>query len=276
MYSRYKLPGLSLRAAAVVVEIAEQHFCDWQRPSGRPKKLSLLAALRLTLCRLRRNATYNDLGEDFDLADSTAWEYHQLIVVFLAEVFGVTDDELPELLSGKVCLIDGSLIPTFDWRHLSQLFSNKHKKAGVNVLIIGDLHGRLVGVSKAFPGAWHDKHCLDETNWETHLADVLDWIGDSGFQGTTAIHPVKKAQGQAHDEVRQVDKIFNNTVSRLRVANEWVIAHLKNWRILTTRYRSDLTRIDTDIQATIGLQKLNEQFSETPLTWNRVKNLVSE
>ena len=43
---------------------------------------------------------------------------------------------------------------------------------------------------------------------------------------------------------------------------EWAIAHLKNWRILATRYRSDLSRIDTDIQAVAGLQKLNEAHAE--------------
>src|SRR5512142_178244 len=31
-----------------------QHFADWDRPTGRLRALSVVAALRLTLCRLRR------------------------------------------------------------------------------------------------------------------------------------------------------------------------------------------------------------------------------
>lgn len=53
------------------------------------------------------------------------------------------------------------------------------------------------------------------------------------------------------------------------------VAHLKDWRILASRYRSDLSRIDTDIQAT-GLQKLNEQFAERNLSFDRIKTAISE
>ncbi|MGH3499822.1 MAG: transposase family protein [Nocardioidaceae bacterium] len=138
--------------------------------------------------------------------------------------------DLPGLLAGKVCLVDGSLVPTFDWRHIRQLYSAKHKKAGVNVLFTGDLHGRLIGCSRAYPGAWHDTHCLDHTGWQTHLAEQPNWIGDSGFQGTTAIYPIKKAPGQTDNQLRAADRHFNTTIARLRAANEWVIAHTKNWR----------------------------------------------
>ena len=52
---------------------------------------------------------------------------------------------------------------------------------------------------------------------------------------------------------------------------EWAIAHLENWRILATRYRSDLSRIDTDIQAVAGLQKPNEAHPERRRTFDRIK-----
>jgi hypothetical protein len=54
------------------------------------------------------------------------------------------------------------------------------------------------------------------------------------------------------------------------------VAHAKNWRILATRYRSDLSRIDADIQAAVGLQKLNEEYAERPPTFDRIKAAVSE
>ena len=65
----YRLPGLSLRAAAFVVELTMQYFPDWDKPVGRPRALSLVDALRLTL---RRNATYQDLHEDFGIGTTTA------------------------------------------------------------------------------------------------------------------------------------------------------------------------------------------------------------
>ena len=61
-----------MKAAAVIVDLAEQNFPDWNRGIGRPKALTLIDALRLSLCRLPRNATYNDLHEDFAVVESTA------------------------------------------------------------------------------------------------------------------------------------------------------------------------------------------------------------
>ncbi len=52
----YHLPGLSHRATAVVIERAEQAFPDWDKPVGRPKTLSLLQALKLTVGGLQRSA----------------------------------------------------------------------------------------------------------------------------------------------------------------------------------------------------------------------------
>ena len=80
----YRLPGLSRRPATFVAALASQHLTDWDQPVGRPKALSVVDALRLTLCRLRRNATYQDLHEDFGVGKTTIWAYHQQMVAFLS------------------------------------------------------------------------------------------------------------------------------------------------------------------------------------------------
>jgi len=271
----YRLPGLSIRATAVVVENAEREFPDWARGVGRPKALTLHDALRLSLCRLRRNATYNDLHEDFGIAASTAWDYHQLIVAFLADTLGTTDEDLSALLSGKICLVDGTLVPTFNWRHRKDLLSGKHRKNGVNLQVFVDVHGRLIAISPASPGSWHDIHCLREAGWVDLLKQIGHAVADTGYIGEPdALNtPIKK---KPRIDLTDEQKQFNTVFARIRVAVEWAIGHLKNWRILATRYRSDLSRIDTDTQAVLGLQKLNEQFSERRLTFDRIKSAVSE
>jgi hypothetical protein len=271
----YRLPGLSRKAAAAVVELAEQEFPNWDRGVGRPKALTLLEALRLTLCRLRRNATYHDLHEDFAIGTTTAWDYHQLIVAFLADALSTTDDDLPALLTGRIFLIDGTLVPTFNWRHRKDLLSGKHRRNGVNLQAFVDVHGRLIAVSRAFPGSWHDIHCLREAGWVDLLTKLGHALGDLGYEGEPdAVNtPIKK---KPKIDLTDDQKEFNTTFARIRVAAEWGIAHAKNWRILTTRYRSDLQRIDTDIQATVGLQKLNEEHAQRRLTFQRIKTAVSE
>jgi hypothetical protein len=76
------------------------------------------------------------------------------MVAFLAEVLGTQDADLPAMLTGKVALVDGTLVPTFHWRHRGDLLSGKHRRRGVNVQILADLFGRLCAVSSAFPGSW--------------------------------------------------------------------------------------------------------------------------
>ena len=63
----------------------------WTVGSARSKVLSLVQALRLTWCRLRRNATYQDLHDDVGIGMTTAWDYHQTMVAVLADTFGCDD-----------------------------------------------------------------------------------------------------------------------------------------------------------------------------------------
>lgn len=274
----YRLPGLSLRAGAFVVEAAEREFPDWNKPVGRPKRLTRHEALRLTLCRLRRNATYQDLREDFDIGKTTAWDYHQEMVAFLADELGATDDEhLAALLEGTVCLVDGTLVPTFHWKHRKDLLSGKHRRHGVNIQLFVDIHGRLIGVSRAFPGSWHDIHCFREAGWATlitHAGGGMG-IGDSGYVGEAEVirTPVKKKPGE---ELSDLERQLNTGFAKIRVPVEWGVGHIKNWRILATRYRSELSRIDIDIQAAVGLQKLNEQFADRRLNFDRIKKALAE
>lgn len=84
----------------------------------------------------------------------------------------------------------------------------------------------------------------------------------------TSYTPIKK---RPNIDLRAHERQLNRTFARIRVSVEWGVGHLKNWRILATRYRSDLARIDTDIQATVGLHKRNEHFSGRRLTYDRIK-----
>lgn len=265
----YRLPGLSVRAAAVVMELAEREFPDWDKGMGRPRSLTLYQAVRMTLVRLRRNNTYQDLGEDFGVTHQTAWNNVQPIVAFLADVLDCDEQEdLSALVEGKVCLVDGSLVAVSNWRHRTDLYSGQHRRYGMNIQVVVDLHGRVIMVSRAFPGSWHDMRCFTEAALAKLLEGAGGMIADKGYQGSSVVTPVKKKPGA---DLAEPDGALNRRLSTIRVAVEWAIAHLKNWRILATRYRSDLSRIDTDIRAVAGLQKLKEQFAERRLTFDRIK-----
>jgi hypothetical protein len=191
----YRLPGLSLRAADLVVELAIEEFPDWTPKPGRRPKLDVVGALRLCLCWLRRNMTFEELGEDFGIGTTTAWDYAHGMAAFLAEVIGCPAESLSGQVEGKICLVDGTLVPTCNWRHRRDLHSGHRKRYGVTVQILCDAYGRVDACSEAFPGSWHDKHCFDAAGLAAILAGCGGLVGDSGYQGIDGVTPIKETPG---------------------------------------------------------------------------------
>ncbi|MGH3898587.1 MAG: HARBI1 family protein [Pseudonocardiaceae bacterium] len=212
-------------------------------------------------------AVDRELGEDFGIGTTTAWEYAHGMAEFLAETIGCPAELLKGQVAGKICLVDGTLIPTCNWRHRRDLHSGHRKRYGVNVQILCDVHGRLDACSEAFPGSWHDKHCFDEAGLAAILADCGGLVGDSGYQGINGVTPIKDNPNRklTDDQHR-----FNAQVASIRAVVERAIAHIKNWRITTTRYRGHLDRINNVILATVGLQALNHRFSDRTLSLSRL------
>jgi DDE superfamily endonuclease/Helix-turn-helix of DDE superfamily endonuclease len=263
----YRLPGLSLRAAELVVELAAEAFPDWTPKVGRRPKLDVVEALRLCLCWLRRNMTFEELGEDFGIGTTTAWEYAHGMAEFLAEAIGCPVESLKDQIAGKVCLVDGTLIPTCNWRHRRDLHSGHRKRYGVNVQIVCDLYGRVNACTHAFPGSWHDKRCVDEAGLATILTGCGGLVADSGYQGIDGVIPIKGKPGR---KLTDEEHRFNAQVASIRFVVEQAIAHMKNWRITTTRYRGHLDRINNVILTAVGLQALNDQLSDRALSLTRL------
>jgi hypothetical protein len=97
--------------------------------------------------------TFEELGEDFGIGTTTAWEYTHEMAEFLAKTIDRPAELLKDKVAGKVCLVDGTLIPTCNRRHRRDPHSGHRKHYGVNVQTICDAHGHLDACSTAFPGS---------------------------------------------------------------------------------------------------------------------------
>lgn len=231
--------GLSVRAAATVMDLTEREFPDWDKGVGRPRSLTLYQAVRMTLVRLRRNNTYQDPGEDFEVTRPTAWNNVQPIVAFLADLLGCDEQEdLPALVEGKVCLRDGALVVVFNWRHRTDLYPAKHRAAGMNIQVLVDLqagHRRQPGVPRQLA-----RHAMFPRGRAGQAAGTRRWRDRrQRLPRRPVTTPIKKQPGV---ELADTDRESSRQLAKIRIAVEWAIAHLKNWRILATRYRSDLAR----------------------------------
>jgi hypothetical protein len=80
-------------------------------------------------------------------------------------------------------------------------------------------------------GARHDAYAYGASGLADALADI-DTVSDLGYLGVEGIDlaPIRKRQGaELHDNQAE----FNTQLSKIRVAVEHAVAHLKTWRILS-------------------------------------------
>ena len=110
----------------------------------------------LTLAHLRNGDTYTRLAAGFGIGVTTAWRYVRKAVDLLAAAADDLATAMDRIRKLAYAILDGTLIPMDRVADQKPYYSGKHKRHGVNVQVIADAAGRLVGASPALPGATHD------------------------------------------------------------------------------------------------------------------------
>ncbi|PPG07865.1 hypothetical protein C5C20_15875 [Rathayibacter rathayi] len=114
---------------AILVERIENEFM-WQRRRGRPRRLSLVGALQVTLLYYLHNVTEQLIADLVGVNQSTV---SRTIALVEAMLNVVTDDEPPDVkaaLGETTAVIDGILLPCWSWVDAPELYSGKHKTTG--------------------------------------------------------------------------------------------------------------------------------------------------
>jgi hypothetical protein len=221
---------------------------------GRRLLLGLYRRVVLTLVLLRQNLNQAAVGDLFGVSQPTVSRIYRAMLPLIEQVTCLHRPPLPEVLRGRVVLVDGTLVPVGNRRtdratHL-QNFSGKRHRAGVNVQLLADLSGCLLAVSTPTPGKTHDRAAFTAAGYDTLLADIPT-LGDLGYQGTSVIRPRRRPPGRDHPPHTEV---WNRSISTLRAAVERAIAHWKNWKILATGYRGRLTELPNIIRIVTTLE----------------------
>jgi hypothetical protein len=222
---------------------------------GRPPVLGLYRRVLLTLVLLRSNLSQTMLADWFGISQPTVSRVYRAMLPLLEQVTCLHRPPLPEVLAGRVVVVDGTIVPVGNRRkdratHEAN-YSGKRHTAGLNVQVLSDLDGQLLAVADPVPGRTHDRAAFTATGFNQLLADV-ETLGDLGYQGTTVIRPRRKRPGHAdHDPATQV---WNRSIASLRVAVERAIAHWKNWKILATGYRGRLAELPNLIRIITTLE----------------------
>jgi hypothetical protein len=214
-----------------------------------PPILGLYKSVTVTLAYLRRNRVQAELAETFGVSQPTVSRAISAITPLLgdslADYVPAVDDLDPE----TQYIVDGSLLPCWSWASHPELYSGKHKTAGMNVQVACTLSGNLSWISDAISGNRHDSHCLGESGALKGFPDGR-WIGDKGYIGNGMITPIRKP---ARRDLLGWEKEFNKQVNKIRYVIERAIANFKTWRIVHTDYRRPFPTFTATISTVIAL-----------------------
>jgi hypothetical protein len=217
---------------------------------GRPFALGLFASVTLVVALLRENLTQSFAGAIFGVSQSTVSRRWDLLRPLIEPVLAAFVPTPTEIAGASSVLVDGTLIPTWDWRCRDDLFSAKHGDHGFNLQVAGIWSGhQLVTVGEPVPGARHDAHAWAASGLAERLAD-FDLVGDLGYLGLGLTAGTRQPPGAELSEDRQQ---ANKVLNQFRARMEHIIAHLKNWKILSHRYRGPLDKLGEAIRAVVAL-----------------------
>ena len=226
---------LPCRAAAVVPD-PELHAGLIRRHRaaiGSPwRKLNPGQQALLVFVYLRKGETFAELAAGFAVATATAWRY----VNETTDLLAARAPKLRQAVRDAVragyayVVLDGTLIPVDRVAADRPSCSGKHTRHGMNLQVIASPDGSIVWVSRALPGAVHDKKA--EWIWGV-LAELeaagLVVLADKGYQGSTWAKIPYKGRNKPESQ-RQANKAH----ARLRAPGERANTQLKSWRILRT------------------------------------------
>jgi hypothetical protein len=242
-----------------------------RKPGAGPKPaLPVADQLLVLLFYYRTYVSHAFLGFLFSVDQGTVSRYIAALQPLLAGIFRiperkveVREDEVRELF------FDGTERPTRrPKKKQRRYYSGKKKrhtlKSQVAVVRKRKKAGRrkagaprqkrrqrVAAVSPTAPGKVHDKKVYDRTR--VIVPPGVRATGDTGYQGTALLTPVKKKRGQ---ELTRRQRRGNARISRRRIAVEHAIGKMKIWRIASERYRNPVRRHTLIIKNVAGLHNL--------------------
>lgn len=148
----------------------------------------------------------------------------------------------------------------------------KHHRC-TKVQVVCDEAGTVLDVSPSYAGSVHDKTIFDREagrlapsmkGWM--LADKA-YVG-AAWEGQTLLRPIKRGE-QAYRLAPEAARIFNRTLSRIRVKVEHCFARLKTWRVLQGLFPYRASRYGEFVKAIAMLHNLNRGIGPATDTWRR-------
>jgi hypothetical protein len=113
------------------------------RPGGRPAALGLYDSVVLVIHLLRRNPVQHVAAAFFNVSQATVSRRWDLLRPVIATVLEDLAPDPRAIVRAGTAPVDGTICPTWDWKHRGDLYSVKAGYAGLNVQIACSMDGDL-------------------------------------------------------------------------------------------------------------------------------------
>jgi hypothetical protein len=210
---------------------------------ARRRVVGPYCAVLVVLVYLRHNLSPALVAELFGCSQPTVSRLIGRLAPTITAVLADNADQAAARALRSTVRIDGFLAPIGDRRentYTSGMYSGKRHRCGFNIQVAGSAYGRLILVGTPQPGAMHDAKAWHASGLAAIFAGRLHADGgpggfaDTAYTGTGLCVPHRKPNGQQlSDSARE----YNRAIASYRASIERVIAHLKNWKLLSTGYR---------------------------------------
>lgn len=218
------MTGLEYEQVLELVDRIEDYLGGWHPQCGRRREMELFDAVLATLFSYRHDCSQDVTGVVFGVSQPTISRMVNTLEQPIAAVLDCEVPELVEVITGRVIIPDGTLIPTRNRAAHPELYSGKRHCSGAAVQILSGTDGRLRHVSEPIAGSIHDVRAFRETGLAAVLAEHMDnnlVIADLGYRGEPVLTPVKKPP---KGELSSAQIKENKHLSGIRSAVERAIA----------------------------------------------------
>lgn len=236
----------------------------YKRP-GRNYKLSIEQMLMMLLLYYRTYSTQMQIGFMFCIDDSRVCRIIKTLEPLVARIVAIKKnralsyEETAQLIDVTEQVIER---PSKKQKHY---FSGKKRRHTLKTEIRITSDGCITNISKSYKGKVHDFKIHKESEFIPIGTRVY---ADSGYQGISkrtknARIPIKKSKKKP---LGYWQKLYNKIISKRRIKVENVIAEVKNFRILSHRYRNKRKGYNLKFNIIAGIVNLknsflNEQFA---------------
>ena len=229
--------------------------------SGRPYGVGELDDHLLVLLIIYRcHITQDFLGLIFGVNKTCICRTLQRIEPIAKKVLGVKPSIKINKQEAEALLVDATEQTVERPKKGQELYySGKKKRHTIKAEIITTEKGKIVSVSKSSPGTVHD---ITIRRQGTPLPKEARAYADSGYQGYQEQHqnleiPFKSSKNKP---LTKEEKEYNHALSSFRVRIEHSIGKIKNFKILSERYRYAKNTHSTKMAVVAGIVNLIAGF----------------